>query len=574
MNAYPDTNAPPHHSGLNSKSPNDAVYRDQVQLLYQHLPISLLAVLVIAPVFSFIIWDSNKTYPILIWLVLIFVLAGIRSLLRERFKRLPLREINTQQWEYYFLAGVAASALLWGSTSLWIDEQSPVLHQILAVFILTGLIGSSIAGLSFRPVAFRLFLVLILLPYIFKFISFGNTPHYAIAGLMIFYILVMVPISMRISRVIKESLQLRYKNNELLDSYQEADKYNIKANKALYEIMEKNKEKELALEKSETFLRSILSTANDVIITTDKKGIILAANHTIERDFGYTKQEILGKNITIVMADEMGPRHDHYMHEYLEKEKPTLVGRMLDVMGKRKDGSLFPMEITVSETRVGDNMYFTGIIRDISERKEYEKMVFNMMQELADAKLELEEANTQLHYHNKTLTDLSEHDALTDLANRRYLMKTFKREWFRHQRNHKPLSVVLMDIDFFKRFNDSHGHQAGDECLKQIAGILEKNIERPADFIARYGGEEFIAVLPETNLDGAFHIAERMRRAVETLQIQHGESDITDHVTISAGVASILPAHNNSGEQLIKHADEVLYEAKHNGRNCVKKHPG
>lgn len=389
---------------------------------------------------------------------------------------------------------------------------------------------------------------------------------------MLIYILVITPISMRISRVIDGSFRLQYKNINLLETFKEADELNKKANEVLFEVMQQNKKKELALKESETFLKAILTTANDGIITTDRKGIILAINHAIVRDFGYTEQEMLDNNINMLMSNEMGSQHARYMHKYFERDKPTLVGRMLDVIGKRKDGSLFSMEITVSETQVEDKVYFTGIIRDITERKKYEKMVFDMMQELADAKLQLEDANTQLHSHNKVLTELSEHDALTGLANRRFLMKTFKLEWFRHQRNHCPIAVILMDIDFFKRFNDSHGHQAGDECLKQIAVVLDKQIERPADFIARYGGEEFIAVLPETSLDGAYHIAEKMRRAVENIEIQHNDSGISDHVTISAGVNSIYPTSDSSCEELVKKADEALYEAKASGRNCVIKH--
>lgn len=380
----------------------------------------------------------------------------------------------------------------------------------------------------------------------------------------------MMPISMRIYHVITESLQLRYKNIKLLKSYEKGNEYNKKANEALFEVMQKNKAKELALEESEIFLRSILITANDGIMTSDAKGTILAVNHAIERDFGYTEKELVGKNLNIIMANDMGPKHDRYMEQYLNSETPTLVGRMLDVMGKRKDGSLFPIEITVSEARIDNKIFFTGIIRDITVRKEHEKMIHNMMRELAQAKLDLESANSQLHDQNRELTELSEHDALTDLANRRFMINALKREWPRLQRNQKPISIILLDIDYFKRFNDSYGHQAGDGCLKEIAYTLDKNIARPADFIARYGGEEFIAILPETGLDGACYLAEKMRHAIDELDIEHSGSELNNHVTISAGVASTIPNQSNHYDILIKQADEALYEAKHSGRNCVK----
>jgi len=572
MDSYPESNTTSKPSVTGPGNQDEVVYKEQVAILYRQIPRSLLTLLVIAPLFSFILWDYVNKASILIWLSLVYSLAACSYFLWRSFNKIKKNDFNVTRWESYFVAGVGVAGLLWGGTAFWLEQQSPVLHQLSAIFILTGLSSCAIVSLSPRPIAFRVFLLSSMLPYIFKFTGFGLAQYYALSGLMILFLAMMLFISKNVSCVLRKALLQRHKNTELLHSYQESNKYNKKVNEALFDFMRKNKAKGEALEESEIFLRSILITANDGIITTDKNGIILAVNHAIERDFGYTEQELLGKSINIIMSDNMGPQHDRYMQEYLKDEKPTLIGRMLDVMGKRKDGSLFPIELTVSEARLADEIYFTGIIRDITERRDHEKMVFDMMQELADAKIELEEANAQLQHHNIALTKLTEHDSLTGLHNRRYLMKTFKREWTRHQRNKKPISVILLDIDFFKLFNDKHGHQAGDECLKQIARALANSIERPADVIARYGGEEFLAILPETNLDGAFHIAERMRKAVETLQIRHDGSDITDHVTVSAGVASVQPVPGNNYERLIKNADDVLYEAKHCGRNCVRKH--
>lgn len=194
------------------------------------------------------------------------------------------------------------------------------------------------------------------------------------------------------------------------------------------------------------------------------------------------------------------------------------------------------------------------------------------MRELAQAKLDLEGVNSQLNDQNKELTELSEQDALTGLANRRFMINAFNHEWPRLQRSQKPISVILLDVDYFKRFNDSYGHQAGDGCLKEIVDTLAKSIARPADFIARYGGEEFIAVLPETDLDGACYLAEKMRHTIDELDIEHNDAEQRNHVTISAGVASTIPNQNNDYQLLIKQADEALYEAKHSGRNCVNKY--
>lgn len=141
-------------------------------------------------------------------------------------------------------------------------------------------------------------------------------------------------------------------------------------------------------------------------------------------------------------------------------------------------------------------------------------------------------------------------------------------------RDQTPLSLIMVDIDFFKVFNDTYGHQAGDDCLKRVAAALRDALKRPADIVARYGGEEFAAVLPDTDLDGAVVVAEAMRLDVEALGISHNKSaylsKVSNYVTISLGVASIIPNEASSPERLVSMADNALYKAKEEGRNRVR----
>ena len=128
----------------------------------------------------------------------------------------------------------------------------------------------------------------------------------------------------------------------------------------------------------------------------------------------------------------------------------------------------------------------------------------------------------------------------------------------------------MIDIDFFKLFNDTYGHLAGDNCLIQIANTLNDLVNRPADLFARYGGEEFVAILPGTEKDGTLLLAEEMRKAVEALKIEHTSSTISEYVTISLGVGTIFPDNKSSSNALIKLADKILYKVKQSGRNMVK----
>ncbi len=169
----------------------------------------------------------------------------------------------------------------------------------------------------------------------------------------------------------------------------------------------------------------------------------------------------------------------------------------------------------------------------------------------------------------RALQKLSVTDPLTGIANRRCFHDFLEREWQRGLRNKTPLGIVLCDIDFFKLYNDNYGHQQGDVCLKSVATALKKALLRPADLVARYGGEEFVAVLPETDEDGAVNVAKRMNSNVEALGLPHAASKVADHVTISVGAVSAIPDSEFTPDLLVSAADKALYEAKENGRNRV-----
>jgi diguanylate cyclase (GGDEF)-like protein len=167
------------------------------------------------------------------------------------------------------------------------------------------------------------------------------------------------------------------------------------------------------------------------------------------------------------------------------------------------------------------------------------------------------------------LKTLAAKDGLTGLANRRSFDQALHAEWSRAQRVRRPLALLFADVDHFKLFNDRHGHQSGDECLRAVASIVGANAYRPTDLAARYGGEEFAMILPETDRGGACEVAERIRRAVMDLKIAHGAPKAGAHVTLSVGVAAMVPEAEMGPEGLLSQADQALYAAKRLGRNRV-----
>ncbi len=182
-------------------------------------------------------------------------------------------------------------------------------------------------------------------------------------------------------------------------------------------------------------------------------------------------------------------------------------------------------------------------------------------------------ARVKAHLQLKQKTDLFNRmasiDALTEIANRRGFDMTLEKEIRRAAREGAFLSLILMDIDFFKKFNDLYGHAAGDECLKKVAKAVAGVVRRASDFVARYGGEEFAMILPGTDSKGAIHVAEVVRRAVVELNISHADSDIAEHVSLSLGVATVSADKTTRPIDLFNSADASLYQAKDKGRNRV-----
>ena len=196
--------------------------------------------------------------------------------------------------------------------------------------------------------------------------------------------------------------------------------------------------------------------------------------------------------------------------------------------------------------KLGDG--FAVTVRDITFRKQTE--------------LDLQEANRKLEL-------IANLDGLTQIANRRRFDDYLSSEWQRHQREQNPLALILIDIDYFKRYNDSYGHQGGDDCLVRVAQAIALVPERPTDLVARYGGEEFAVILSNTDKEGAIKIAEAIQEAIAMLAISHESSEVSTQVTLSIGVVSFVPTTNLESKTVIAHADQALYTAKDRGRNQV-----
>lgn len=221
----------------------------------------------------------------------------------------------------------------------------------------------------------------------------------------------------------------------------------------------------------------------------------------------------------------------------------------------RRNGSRFDGAVSARLLLIHGIPHVVSLIRDMTENREAERQIHHL--------------NHQLETERNAAQQNSLTDSLTGLSNRRYFDETLHTEFFRLKRTGLELSLIMMDVDLFKNYNDSYGHVAGDECLRRLAEVFLRMVMRAPDIVARYGGEEFVIILPSTNSQGATELAERIRKKVENLGIPHDTSSISDVVTISLGVITASPAMLTSPEQLVNLADDALYQAKNGGRNRV-----
>ncbi|MCP4346458.1 MAG: PleD family two-component system response regulator [Desulfobacterales bacterium] len=257
--------------------------------------------------------------------------------------------------------------------------------------------------------------------------------------------------------------------------------------------------------------------------------------------------------------------------DYIAEHQPDLI--LLDIMMPGTDGYEVCRKLKEDQkTRDIPVIFITALGDADDEYRGFEIGGVDYITKPFNPKIVKARVKTHLLLKRKTeiLEKLASIDGLTEINNRRRFDEMLETEWNRAKRELKPLSLVMTDIDYFKNFNDSYGHAAGDECLRKVAGTLAKTVQRSPDFVARYGGEEFAAILPDTGINGAAGIAEKMRLNTESLQIPHEQNRASGYVTLSLGVAAVIPDENTSSAALVEAADRCLYEAKKNGRNQVK----
>lgn len=323
--------------------------------------------------------------------------------------------------------------------------------------------------------------------------------------------------------------------------------YIIRINRRLAKSILDNSTTAAALADREKLWRTIINTSPDGITIAALDGAIIQVSSRVATLFGYeTTSEIVGRNIFDFLDPAWHTRANIMIGELINGASTGAV----EFLAIRQDGDPFFIEINAEILRddTGNPRALFFIERDITKRKDAEKL---------------------LDEYNQKLEALSITDGLTGLANRRHFDEILWQEYNRHARSESSLSLILLDIDYFKPFNDTYGHVKGDDCLRAIAGVIAGCTNRTMDLAARYGGEEFACVLPETDAEGAFAMAENICQSIQALAIPHTGSKVADVVTASIGVTTVRFIAQQSVEDILSQVDALLYQAKSSGRNRV-----
>ena len=297
---------------------------------------------------------------------------------------------------------------------------------------------------------------------------------------------------------------------------------------------------------NEEKFKMVTRTMEDAVIMIDEHDRVQFWGDSGLRMLGYSAKETLGQCLhKIILQDSDFANAQKKTKDFFQKGTSAEGVRIEEAKAIKKDGTSLMVEISIMPLMQEGKQYAVGIVRDLSERKQAEA-------------------------EKENLLELSNTDGLTGIANRRAFDEILQDEYSRHSRSGGNLSLIFIDIDHFKAFNDTYGHVSGDRCLQRVAHVLEKCAHRRSDLVARYGGEEFACILPETGNHGAVALAEKIQKAIIAMAIPNEGSSVASHLTVSIGVATVSCSIDQTPEFLLAQADKQVYAAKESGRNRIE----
>ena len=484
---------------------------DQLLQAGRQIKLSIYGNLLIGFLTLLIMWNQFPKAILSGWIMLLIISILFRTSLHLHYQK--VRPESIRRWKGYFIAASFFSGIVWGIGGILIKIYAVGSYSGIEVFILGGLAASAIAihtPIRFNYPAFMVpMLSLIAVFYLYQ----NDTPHLLMAAMIITFMFILWSSSLLLNKLLFEKHTMYH---VAIDTYTE-------------------------LQESEQRLKDITSSMGEGVLVVNKEGMLTFINPEGERILGWSFRELTQDEKEIypkIHKEEENILENSLIKRSVTEDK-TLHSDKVEF--KRKNGKTFPVSMTAAPIHSKDASKegVVVVFQDITVQKELE---------------------------NK-LEKLALYDALTGLYNRGKFDEVLESELSRTNRYEGNLSLLIIDIDFFKKINDTHGHQNGDHALKYIANLILSSI-RSSDYVARYGGEEFVVILPETDAQSAIELAERIRISIEQKALQTTQGK-TICLTASIGIAS-RSSRQVSPKLLIEIADKALYKAKKNGRNQIQ----
>jgi diguanylate cyclase (GGDEF)-like protein/PAS domain S-box-containing protein len=317
-----------------------------------------------------------------------------------------------------------------------------------------------------------------------------------------------------------------------------------------YEAQSQLKHSVIKLKETEERFRLIAEYSSDMITMHNEKAEYIYISPAVKEMIHFEYPELLGKKMEVFIHP------DDLVHTKEQFEKALHEGGAESTYRYR--------------TNLGEYIWIESTLKSVHIEDDGSKKVIIVSRNITDRKL----TEQKLQEANQLLNQLTYMDGLTGVANRRYFDQTLEKEWLTSTKTNLPVTLIMFDIDYFKKYNDTYGHLTGDYCLQTIAQTIKNEVTDNSDYtFCRYGGEEFTLILPSTSIEDGMKVAVQIKKSIQLLKIPHISSDISDIVTLSIGIASIIPSASDKPESLIQMADSALYLSKSKGRNTVSLTP-